>query len=68
MDTEMIKQMAENVNNVVLATAKPYQEQIRKFQRAIDLVYEKLDTRSHEGHKHYHGGCLFCGIEQALKG
>lgn len=40
--------------------------QIEKLHRAKELVYEKLDTRSHEGHKHYHGGCLFCDIEKAL--
>lgn len=38
MDTEMIKEMAECVNNVVLATAKPYQEQIQKLRDAINLV------------------------------
>lgn len=59
--------MAVGINDVLVATTKPYQEQIRKLQRAIGLVYEKLDTRAHEGHKHYHGGCLFCAIEQALK-
>ena len=41
--------------------------QIQKLQRAKELVYEKLDTKSHEGHKNYHSGCLFCDIEQALE-
>jgi len=43
MDTEMIKQMAEDVNNVVLATAKPYQEQIRKLQAENKKLKTALD-------------------------
>ena len=77
MDIEMIKEMAESVNNVVLATAKPYQEQIRllraeneRYKKAIALLYERFEEkkRGHSFHKHHHYGCIFCQIEQALKG
>ena len=43
MDTEFIKEMAESINNVVLATAKPYQEQIRKVQAKNKRLKEALD-------------------------
>ncbi len=70
MDKEFIKEMAECVNNVVLTTAKPYQEQIKQLQAKIkelkELVFERLNSKSHENHIHYHGGCLFCDIEQIL--
>ena len=63
MDTEMIKEMAESVNNVVLATAKPYQEQIQQLQQKIMRI-EQL--------KAYYKSIGFNDtaerIEQALKG
>lgn len=45
MDTEMIKEMAESVNNVVLATAKPYQEKIKKLEEKyamMRIVFKRL--------------------------
>ena len=42
MDTEMIKQMAESVNNVVLATANPYQEQIKQLQAESNRLKSAL--------------------------
>jgi hypothetical protein len=42
VDVEFIKQMAMDMNNLVIATAKPYQEQISRttsqFQRIISLA------------------------------
>ena len=76
MDTESIKQLANDVNNVVLATAKPYQEQIQQLKaknkrqsNALDIAFKRLDTGGHHSfHKHFHGGCALCELEQALKG
>lgn len=45
MDTEMIKEMAESVNNVVLATAKPYQEKIRILKnekKEMRIIFKRL--------------------------
>ena len=37
-----------------------------KLKKAIALVYNKFDNGSHSHHKHFHGGCILCEIEQAL--
>ena len=42
MDEEAIKQLANDVNNVVLATAKPYQEQIRQLKTRISKLEQAL--------------------------
>ncbi len=36
MDTEAVKQLANDVNNVMSATAKPYQKQIQRLQADIE--------------------------------
>jgi len=38
MDKEMIKQLANDVNNILLATAKPYQEKIRQLEERIKVL------------------------------
>lgn len=43
MNTEMIKEMAESVNNVVLATAKPYQERIKRLEKALNYAKTFID-------------------------
>lgn len=39
MDKEMIAQLANDVNNVVVATAKPYQKQIDKLESKLQAIY-----------------------------
>jgi len=59
MDVEFIKQLATDVNNVILSTAKPYQdkidqlrtekERIRKaFETFVNKVEKETDNMSYE--------------------
>lgn len=61
MDTEMIKQMAESVNNVILATAKPYQERIKRLEVACRLAKTELLKITNDSY-------ALAAIDQALKG
>ena len=61
MDTEMIKQMAESVNDVVLATVKPYQERIERLEVACRLAKHELLKITNDSY-------ALAAIEQALKG
>ena len=70
MDAEMIKEMAESVNNVVLATAKPYQEQIRQLQaenKRLKFALDRYGCHDRECDESEKAKCI-CGFEQALKG
>ncbi len=77
MDTEMIKEIANSVNNVVVATAKPLNEQIAKLKAENKRLQEALVIYGHHGRtdnttmcehmKHTDYPCT-CGFEQALKG
>ncbi len=60
--------MATDVNNAIAASTKPLNAKIKKLEKAIDKVYERYDDGHHSFHKHYHGGCILCEIEQVLKG
>lgn len=43
METEEIKQLANDVNNVVRATAKPYQEKMRQLEVENKVLRKALD-------------------------
>jgi hypothetical protein len=45
MDEEAIKQMANDVNNVIEATANPLKARIKKLESAIKSVAKKLRTK-----------------------
>ena len=46
--------------------AKQLQAENKHKDKALDIVFKRLDTGSHSYHKHYHGGCILCEIVQAL--
>lgn len=50
MDTETIKEMAESVNNVVLATAKPLNEQITRLKAELEKKVASHNTQVAELH------------------
>ncbi len=60
MDEEMIKEMAESVNNIILATAKPYQERIERLEVACRLAKHELLKITNDSY-------ALAAIEQALK-
>lgn len=43
MDTEMIKQIATDVNNSILAAVKPYQEKNKNLEKALNYAKNFID-------------------------
>ena len=43
MDKELIKQLATDVNNTIIAAVKPYQKRINKLQKALNYAKNFID-------------------------
>lgn len=55
-------------NNVIKA-ANALEARVERQANALDIAFKQLDTGviGHSFHKHFHGGCVLCEIEEALK-
>ena len=53
--------------DAAIAEFEQLQAENKRKDKALDIAFKRLDTGGHSYHKHFHGGCALCEIEQTLK-